>query len=187
MPTLASTIPTGDSTQASTTRVPSISVAVYRQVSPPGGPTPDDKPHVPSVTTHTPAPTTHPPLDGHEDSPPPAEPPPEVPAGSLWAHLLQNTNRPRSPSTPFEFPLDPGPPPSPSTYKTGPSVLRVAELPDFPSIMDSVTCVVGSSRVFGLMHDSSSYIQVWRTSTSLMDAGANICLTGDLNLLVDVV
>ena len=37
------------------------------------------------------------------------------------------------------------------------------------------------------LHDSSSYVHVWRTSTSLMDAGANICLTGDLNLLVDVV
>ncbi len=53
--------------------------------------------------------------------------------------------------------------------------------------MDSVTRIVGSPRVFGLKQDSSSYVQVRRTSTSLMDAGANICLTGDLNLLVDVV
>lgn len=53
--------------------------------------------------------------------------------------------------------------------------------------MDSATRVVGSPRVFGLNHDSSSYIQVRHTSTSLMDAGVNICLTGDLNLLVDVV
>ena len=53
--------------------------------------------------------------------------------------------------------------------------------------MDSVTRVVGSPRVFGLRTDCSSYAQVKRTSATLIDGGANICLTGDLNLLVDVV
>ena len=53
--------------------------------------------------------------------------------------------------------------------------------------MDSVTRVIGSPRVFGLKHDSSSYVRIQKSLTSLMDAGANICLTGDLHLLVDVV
>jgi hypothetical protein len=53
--------------------------------------------------------------------------------------------------------------------------------------MDSITRVVGSPRVFGLRSDGSSYVQVKRTARSLIDGGANICLTGNLNLLVDVV
>ena len=53
--------------------------------------------------------------------------------------------------------------------------------------MDSVTRVIGSPRIFGLRHDSSSYVRVRKTSTSLLDMSANICLTGDLQLLVDVV
>jgi hypothetical protein len=53
--------------------------------------------------------------------------------------------------------------------------------------MDSITRVVGLPRVFGLRSDGSSYVQVKRTARSLMDGGANICLTGDLNLLVNVV
>jgi len=53
--------------------------------------------------------------------------------------------------------------------------------------MDSITRVAGSPRVFGLRKDSRSYVQVRKTSSSLIDGGANICLTGDLNILVDVV
>jgi hypothetical protein len=49
------------------------------------------------------------------------------------------------------------------------------------------THVIGSPHVFGLRHDSSSYVCVRKTSTSLLDAGANICLTGNLQHLVDVV
>jgi hypothetical protein len=68
-----------------------------------------------------------------------------------------------------------------------PSVLRLAELPNLPSVMDSVKRVMGSPRVFGLRRNSSSYVQVRKTLDTLIDGGANICLTGDLNLLVDVV
>lgn len=52
--------------------------------------------------------------------------------------------------------------------------------------MDSITRVAGSPHVFGLQGDSRSYVQVWKTSTSLIDGGANICLIGDLDLLVDI-
>jgi hypothetical protein len=52
--------------------------------------------------------------------------------------------------------------------------------------MDSITWVVGSPQVFGLRSNSLLYVQVKRASTLLIDGGANICLTGNLNLLVDV-
>jgi hypothetical protein len=68
-----------------------------------------------------------------------------------------------------------------------PLALWLAELPDFPSVMDSVTRVVGSPRVFDLRTNSSLYAQVKQTSATLIDSGANICLTGDLTLLVNVV
>jgi hypothetical protein len=61
--------------------------------------------------------------------------------------------------------------------------------------MDSVTRVVGLPRVFGLKGDEGSYAKVMRAAClmdaddnpSLMDGGANICITGVLGLLVDVV
>ena len=52
--------------------------------------------------------------------------------------------------------------------------------------MDSITRVVGSPQVFGLRDDSRSYVQVRKTSSSLIDGGANICLTGDIDILVNV-
>ncbi len=114
---------------------------------------------------------------------PPAEPPPNVPAGSLIDAILHNPTRPRSPTSPFKFPFSlPASPPRPSHH--GSSVLNVATIPDFLSVMDSITRVAGSPRVFGLRKDSRSYVQVRKTSSSLIDGGANICLTGDLNILV---
>jgi hypothetical protein len=123
---------------------------------------------------------------------PPTEPPPTYPAfpaGSIIDHIFNNPTQPCSPARPFEFPCDPTSSSVPSpTYKThGPSILRLAELPSFPLVMDSITQVVGSPRVFGLRSNGSLYVQVKRTACSLIDGGANICLTGNLNLLVDVV
>jgi len=134
-----------------------------------------------------PLPTLPPPTD-HADVPPPAEPPPGFPAGSLMAHILHEPSRPRSPTNPFEFPFTlTSTPPNKSSSTHGRSILRTAALPDFPSVMDSVTRVIGSPRVFGLRHDSSSYVRVRKTFTSLLDVDTNICLTGDLQLLVDIV
>ena len=174
---------------APTTRAPTVSFTVCAHDSSSGDLTPVDNSHVPSALTPTPAPVLLPYPDNQDDIPPPAEPPPapDASTGSLWAHLLQDPSRPHSPSTPFEFPWGPDNQHMPPASAVGPLVLRHADLPAFPSIMDSITRVVGSPRVFGLKNDSSSYVQVRRTSTSLVDAGANICLTGDLNLLVDVV
>jgi hypothetical protein len=66
----------------------------------------------------------------------------------------------------------------------------IAALPDIPSTMDSVTRIITSPRVCGLNGDVRSRVQ--RASTgggqrfsSMVDGGANICLTGTLSLLVD--
>ncbi len=134
----------------------------------------------------------------HAPEPPPAEPPPgsptsdptsEIPAGSLIDHILRNNACLSSPSCPFEFPSNATPFTTTAAQDTElcPSALRLAELPDFPSAMDSVTRVVGSPCVFGLRTDCSSYAQVKRTSATIIDGGTNICLTGNLNSLTAVV
>ena len=93
--------------------------------------------------------------------------------------------RPASPTTPFEFPFD---------------VPHSTPLPGFgdyvphEATMESVTRVVGLPRVFGLKGDELSYAKVTRAAIpmdaidnpSLMDGGANICITGVMSLLVDV-
>jgi hypothetical protein len=117
---------------------------------------------------------------------PPPKPPPDVPVGSLIDTILNNPTRPTLPTSPFEFPFSP-PMSSPTTQPPHHSVLAIANIPDFPLVMDSITQVVGSPRVFGLQDNSRSSVLVWKTSSTLIDGGANICLTGDLDMLVDVV
>ena len=64
-----------------------------------------------------------------------------------------------------------------------------------PCLMDSVTHVDGLPRVCGLLLDNDLVVRVSRAVTgsdsldnpSLIDGGANICLTGILDLLVEVV
>jgi hypothetical protein len=93
--------------------------------------------------------------------------------------------QPSSPVTPFEFPFD-----LPCDYT--PSCFDDTTSPYMP--MDSVTRVVGLPWVYGLKGDEGSYVKVMRTAghldprdhPSLMDGGANICITVMLGLLVDV-
>ena len=63
---------------------------------------------------------------------------------------------------------------------------------------DSVTRVIGLPQVFGLCGDKASYARITArvnsamkglasgSTPSMMDGGANICITGLLELLVDV-
>ena len=116
---------------------------------------------------------------------PPSDPTPESPAspaGSLINHILRNNACPSSPNSPFEFPSNTTPFTTTTAQDTAlrPLALQLAELLDFPSVMDSVTRLVGSPRVFGLQTNSSLYAQVKRTSETLIDDGANICLTKNL-------
>ncbi len=170
----------GATPSESSSRIPSVSFASCdaggSPLDPPGDSNHTGEPPVPSL---------------HALEPPPPKPPPgsltsDLPDGSLIDHILRNNACPSSPTCPFEFPINV----TPLTGTTAPdpdlrpSALRLAELPDFPLVMDSITHVVGSPRMFGLRTDCSSYAQVKRTSATLIDGGANICLTGDLNLLV---
>jgi hypothetical protein len=126
--------------------------------------------------------------DEHAAVLPPAEPPLDILAASPFDRILNNPNCPRSPTSLFEFPFKSSPPmPLPIMTRPGPLVLQLADLPDFPLVMNSITQVMKSPCVFGPCSNSSSYVRVRKTSATLIDGGANICLTGDLNLQVDVV
>ena len=92
---------------------------------------------------------------------------------------------PSSPVTPFEFPFN-----LPRNYT--PSCFDETTSLCMP--MDSVMRVVGLPWVYGLKGDEGSYVKVMhsarhldpRDHPSLMDGGANICITGILGLLVDM-
>jgi hypothetical protein len=89
-----------------------------------------------------------------------------------------------SPITPFEFPFDP------TVDQYFDSVL--AMLPEIPSTMDSVTRVITNPCVCGLNGDSRSWVRTLHPGiihrfSSMVDGGANLCLTGTLSLLVDTV
>jgi hypothetical protein len=65
----------------------------------------------------------------------------------------------------------------------------LAQLPTLPTLHDSVTHVVCSPRVCGLRGDSSSIKTraMTQDTSNLIDGGSNICVTGELGLLLDVV
>ncbi len=126
--------------------------------------------------------TTH--IDSHVDPSPPAEPPPstsspthkDIPPGSILDNITKSYTRPGSPSTPFDFPF----------YT--PPTLRAASLDTLLSnddIFPSVIRVVLTPRVFGIKGNCRARVQI--KDWSLMDAGANICLTGDLSILANAV
>jgi hypothetical protein len=95
--------------------------------------------------------------------------------------------RPASPSTPFEFPFNN----AEELYCD----FNVSDGLPQPCLMDSATHVVGLPRECGLSLVADLVVRVSRTTTAskewdsppLMDGGANICLTGVLDLLVEVV
>jgi hypothetical protein len=94
-----------------------------------------------------------------------------------------------SPTTPFEFPFD-------SHHNTAlPLLANEFDRPRIPS--EGVQLVVGLPRVVGLHDSTGPYAWVNRLTysatthdatshPSMMDGGANICVTGVLGLLVDV-
>lgn len=111
-------------------------------------------------------------------------PPKYFPQGSIMDPSIMV--RPASPVTPFEFPFDIQP------VCHSPHCYDVDVTPYKP--LDCVTRVVGFPRVFGLKGDEGSSAKVTRKAApleanntpSLMDGGANICITGILSLLMDV-
>jgi hypothetical protein len=67
----------------------------------------------------------------------------------------------------------------------------MAQLPEVPSILDSVTHVVCSPRICGIRGDDGSSVRIMRvtessTNGNLINGGSNICVMGDLHILLDV-
>jgi hypothetical protein len=67
----------------------------------------------------------------------------------------------------------------------------MAQLPEMPSILDSVTHVVCSPRVCGIQGDDGSSVRIIHiteslTNGNLIDGGSNVCVTGDRHILLDV-
>jgi hypothetical protein len=95
--------------------------------------------------------------------------------------------RPASPSTPFEFPFDL------PTQMYGD--FNVTDGMPLPLLRYSISKVVGLPRVCGLARDNDIVVKVLWTAAnyndidihSLIDGGANICIPGLLDLLVEVV
>jgi hypothetical protein len=87
--------------------------------------------------------------------------------------------RPCSPTTPFEFPFY-----TPSTLRTL-SSNSILQHKDTITPSASVIQMIVNPRVFGIKGDCRASVQI--KDWSLMDAGANICLTGDLTILADAV
>ena len=109
---------------------------------------------------------------------PDPEPPPRVPPSFPPNSLFDLTSRPISPT-------------SVTIDLRAPQELdsELAQLLDLPSIMDSVTHVVCSPGVCGVHGDSSS-IKLHNNmlkAQKMVNGGSNVCVTGDIGLLLDVV
>ncbi len=68
----------------------------------------------------------------------------------------------------------------------------LSELPEEPSLLDSVRHIVCSPRVCGIKGDDDSSVRIMRvkdftTNGNLINEGSNVCITGDLNFLLDMV
>ncbi len=61
------------------------------------------------------------------------------------------------------------------------------EEPNVPSLSNSVIRITDCPWVFGLRSDWKSSVRIRKWLTSLMDGGANICITGNLNRLVNII
>ena len=134
---------TGDSTPVPNARTPPVSFALAPSVVDPGSDDAGCKDDVPTDHALDPPPAEPPP------DLPPAEPHPDAPEGSLIYAIIHTPILPRSPTSPFEFPLSPHMS-SLESEPPGLSVLNMTTIPDFPSVMDSIMRVIGSPRVFGL-------------------------------------
>jgi hypothetical protein len=61
------------------------------------------------------------------------------------------------------------------------------EEPDVPSLSDSIIQITDRPWVFELRLDGKSSVRIRKWLQSLMDGGANICVTGDLTCLVNII
>ncbi|KAL7555072.1 hypothetical protein ACHAWF_018706 [Thalassiosira exigua] len=118
------------------------------------------------------------PMNGPPDSPP-----------SCSMFDPSTVDRPISPDLVCDFPLD--------LKQDAEFDSLLAELPQMPSLLDSVVHVVDRPRVLGIGvgHDGASYAcltvrsasHTGSTPATMVDGGSNICLTNNLSHLLDVV
>jgi hypothetical protein len=109
---------------------------------------------------------------------------PPYPQGSLMDPGI--FIRPQSPTTPFEFLFDMSTP-----YR----LLDLGYNPSTYVSFESISWVVGLPQVCGLTGNNASFARIMRAAIttdasdnpSLMDGGTNICITGILGLLVDII
>jgi hypothetical protein len=90
-------------------------------------------------------------------------------------------------------------PPSPTTVTTMLDLCKdqvmesiMAQMPEALSILDSITHVVCSLRVCGIRGNDGPLVQIMRVTESmangnLINGGSNVCVTSNLNILLDVV
>jgi hypothetical protein len=112
---------------------------------------------------------------------PPAEPPPinthctkhtNIPLGSTITHIT-NTPCSSSPNTISDFPYN--------TTDLAHAQTTFANTTATPiSNFATIIRIESSPPVFGLRNDSQSSVHIQQCSSSLMDGGANICVTGDI-------
>jgi hypothetical protein len=193
------------------TRIPSVSFADDRLNVPDCQDNTPVLPVFPVTTTTTRPPAVPPPMKPAQPPPtkPPAEPPPTkhwwqdqiqlniplpkvqrctatpdgiFPPGSIFDP--DELARPPLPSMPFDFPFD-------VSSDNAIEDMHPGIPPNVPSVMDSVTHVVDLPRVCGLVGDSLPTITVPASNSdgdaTLVDSGANICVTGIIKMLVDVI
>ena len=132
--------------------------------------------------THPEVPTpTEPTIIDHARVLPPPEPPPPMdtfPPCSIIDDLMQPPSTPAICITQLDLRAD---------QEVDSSL---ALLPyQIPSILDSVTHVVCSSRMCGVRGDDMTSVRILRvaeTNGKLIDGGSNVCVTGDITFLLDV-
>ena len=123
---------------------------------------------------------TEPTINGHARALPPLEPPPTdiFPPCSFIDDLMRAPSKPTICITQLNLHPD----------QELDSTLALLPY-QIPSILDSVTRVVCSSRVCGIRGDDKTSVKILRVSDcngKLIDGGSNVCVTGDLTILLDV-
>jgi hypothetical protein len=123
---------------------------------------------------------TEPTINDHARVFPPPEPPPTdiFPPCSIIDDLMQPPSTPTICVTQLDLRAD----------QEVDSTLALLPY-QIPSILDSVTRVVCSSLVCGVRSDDMTSVKILRvaeTNGKLIDGGSNVCVTGDLTILLDV-
>jgi hypothetical protein len=134
------------------------------------------------ISNHVDPPPPAAPDESHHTPRPPAEPPPPLinnnPSGSIINQLpFHHDGNTAMSLTGFPFDV--------ASHAQAQSSFN--EEPNVPSLTDSVIRITDRPWVFGLWLDGKSSVRIQKWLKSLMDSRANICVTGDLTPLVNII